>query len=405
MANICDFTLAVVGTINHVKMFENILKNKDRNKRYFMGIEIYDETEPEIKDSYCKKIYYGECRWSAAACFRDMDHSYYNDEYKNDPTTKATCIEKVSQELNLEVEIYGMESGWAFIEYSHIQDGVVLEDTEGYYECPIIGDYNSYEEFMEANKQSHLSKEEFDQAKEDDLEYVDIVEFEFPDSLSVDRFISYIDKIDGFNLHNMLVVDRPKSCDLTDDIAYDYFKAYKNYFDYVYEHLDNVHKVYYKLKDFLEVYFNLDSKIFKYIIDNHDLSKFSPDEFTEYREHFFPVDEINIPDEVKQKSKELFKCACKKHYMRNPHHPEFWHDEDGTKHKMADIYIAEMICDLWAMSIKFNNTPLEYINSNATEFKDIMEGSSYNKLMDALYNIDVNHLMENDNDTIRNEEN
>lgn len=88
----------------------------------------------------------------------------------------------------------------------------------------------------------------------------------------------------------------------------------------------------------------------------HDLSKYGPEEFTEYRKSFFPKKE-----EENQISN--FHMAWKHHYMNNDHHWEYWIHDDKAE-EMDRLAIAEMILDWEAMSVKFKNSPLDWYNEH-----------------------------------------
>ena len=74
----------------------------------------------------------------------------------------------------------------------------------------------------------------------------------------------------------------------------------------------------------------------------HDLSKFLPDEFIPYMNHFYGK-------EKSDKIKEAFNIAWLKHQRRNKHHWQWWilvQDEEKTKKiEMKHKYCIEMICD------------------------------------------------------------
>jgi len=131
------------------------------------------------------------------------------------------------------------------------------------------------------------------------------------------------------------------------------------YYDYIVEHKKNVMVAFNILYD-IELYSNLQGGTFLDITDknmlnlrskilNHDLSKFSVDEFDDYRKCFYPQNYI-------EKETGDFDRAWKCHYGVNSHHPEFW------KSKMPKTSMLEMIADWTAMAIKFKSCPLEYYN-------------------------------------------
>ena len=168
---------------------------------------------------------------------------------------------------------------------------------------------------------------------------------------------------------------------------------YMEYGDYIREHRANVQKAYEMLKDYFSNWIvnEIGSRGLEACIRVHDVSKFYPTEFIAYRRHFFPIDEAEKEKEAA--NPEAFQRACKHHYKFNPHHPEYWIDADGTKHNMDIASLCEMICDLWAMSFKFHNTPLQYIKSKGDEFKDMMSRNSYDRLICMLEDIDKKGLI------------
>lgn len=122
-----------------------------------------------------------------------------------------------------------------------------------------------------------------------------------------------------------------------------------------------------------------------HLIEIHDLSKYSDDEFEGYRQYFYPVD-------GEEKNENEMNKSFEHHYMNNPHHPEFW-----TNFKLQEYipvnYIVEMACDWIAMSI-FNGkqNALDWYNSSD---KKKMLGKAQANLIEELlwtyykeYNID-----------------
>lgn len=112
-------------------------------------------------------------------------------------------------------------------------------------------------------------------------------------------------------------------------------------------------------------------------INNHDLSKYSDEEFIPYRKKFFPADgDVFIENE--------FDKAWIHHYTHNPHH---WNHWVGKVEKMPKIYVVEMTLDWIAMGIKFNNTALEYYESNRSKITLSKEAEDlFFKLANKYYN-------------------
>src|SRR5574344_1329056 len=76
----------------------------------------------------------------------------------------------------------------------------------------------------------------------------------------------------------------------------------QKYLDYIIEHKDNVVRAWKEMQQkcadetfvtFDKYRENIDLRVF-----NHDISKFSADEFTQYRDKFFPVDESLFHKEI-----------------------------------------------------------------------------------------------------------
>ena len=106
---------------------------------------------------------------------------------------------------------------------------------------------------------------------------------------------------------------------------------------YIEEHKDRVRQFAEWLKDRLpELFENIDMDLFNEMIQEHDDSKLSEEEFEPYAQKWFGNKEKTLEYEE----------AWKHHWMNNEHHPEFWLGED-----MPYIYILEMLCDWGSFSI------------------------------------------------------
>ena len=117
---------------------------------------------------------------------------------------------------------------------------------------------------------------------------------------------------------------------------------------YLKNHIENVRKAYELLK---VMDLNLSKDEYdeaRYLIDNHDQSKFTAEEYFAYLEYFYG----------EEKTKEVqsdFDYAWLHHQHNNKHHHQYWllKKDDGT-FKALDMpkpYIIEMICDWWSFSI------------------------------------------------------
>jgi hypothetical protein len=110
---------------------------------------------------------------------------------------------------------------------------------------------------------------------------------------------------------------------------------------YILAHKKRVKKFAEWLKENLpELFNNIDIELFGEMIEEHDDSKFSEEEFEPYAQKWF-----NNSGKTSE-----YEAAWLHHWTHNEHHPEFWLGED-----MPYIYILEMICDWGSFSIKSGN--------------------------------------------------
>ena len=114
----------------------------------------------------------------------------------------------------------------------------------------------------------------------------------------------------------------------------DYQEEYRKYIE---EHKARVKEFADWLKENCpEVFEGIDLDTFNEVIQEHDESKYSEEEFEAYAQHFYGSKDNDLE----------FEEAWKHHWLNNEHHPEFWLGED-----MPYIYILEMICDWGSFSI------------------------------------------------------
>jgi len=158
-----------------------------------------------------------------------------------------------------------------------------------------------------------------------------------------------------------------------------------SYNEYILEHQNNVRKAWQEMQEKCEdeqfVYDDFWHGMINYAIKHHDMSKYDAEEFTQYRNFFYPCKYETV-------DKEAFNTAWKHHYRANCHHWEHWMNEDGTFRGDIDaeysatatvnqvnnyikIYTGyvEMICDMTAMGYKFGDNALTYYEKNKHEIK------------------------------------
>ena len=118
------------------------------------------------------------------------------------------------------------------------------------------------------------------------------------------------------------------------------------YDTYIIDHVDNVKKAYFWLKEH-----NIISEDLLDQLSLHDASKFFEDEYQAYDNYFY--------GKQTEKVKTEFNYAWLHHIHNNPHHWQHWvliNDEDGTiALEMPKNYVIEMISDWWAFSHKSGN--------------------------------------------------
>lgn len=142
------------------------------------------------------------------------------------------------------------------------------------------------------------------------------------------------------------------------DCARELADNFKQYVDYISEHRNNV------LRAWLEMQAKCASEDFvrdknqfvqiNEMIYRHDLSKFSKEEFTQYRLKFYPC-------QNEQQNDDDFSFAKKHHYANNTHHWQYWVGKNYEDDKELRLYsMLEMICDWQAMGYKKGGNALEH---------------------------------------------
>jgi hypothetical protein len=99
------------------------------------------------------------------------------------------------------------------------------------------------------------------------------------------------------------------------------------------------------------------------LIGNHDLSKYSTEEFDAYRKNFFPYE-----NEVSDES--AFSDAVLHHYNHNPHHWEYWVIPRNPENELIPIpmrFLVEMLCDWTAMSFQKGGSVISWFEENQEE--------------------------------------
>lgn len=157
-------------------------------------------------------------------------------------------------------------------------------------------------------------------------------------------------------------------------------EAIKKYTNYVERHIDNVQKawrdvVQVKCKSFNfihddHIYFSID-----HMINTHDASKLSADEFIQYAEWFYgdhgkEWDSFDTIHEAEHnRIKVAFDVAWQHHLANNMHHWQSWGDREFYHPHEAECHCVCMICDWLAMSYEFGDTASDYYATNKDTMK------------------------------------
>ncbi len=136
-------------------------------------------------------------------------------------------------------------------------------------------------------------------------------------------------------------------------------KRTREYLEYIEEHINNIHIAFDEVTKACSAmssiaddygYFKLKSDI-----ESHDISKLSKEEFTDYRDKFYPVSDSDPID--------LSEDAWSHHLEHNDHHWESIMLGDRSKQGDTERKLMHMVIDWTAMSYKFGGSAEEYYYS------------------------------------------
>lgn len=150
----------------------------------------------------------------------------------------------------------------------------------------------------------------------------------------------------------------------------EYLLRKAEYLKYIYNHVKNVRKGYdilFGSKKYTKhpmgispTEWNDTVIVLDRIVNKHDDSKYTEEEFEPYRRHFYPTKiEQEADEDAQKKAEEDYEAAWEHHYRVNDHHPEYWKyiDDKGehidTPNKvgspMSLTAVMHMFCDWFAM--------------------------------------------------------
>jgi hypothetical protein len=148
-------------------------------------------------------------------------------------------------------------------------------------------------------------------------------------------------------------------------IGFEIIDKTREYLDYLEEHFNNVHKAFNEIaKKCKNMFFIKELEFYNQLIKmviEHDISKFSDKEFTQYRDYFFPCSGCI-------QNKEAFDKAFENHVLLNNHHWQNWVNSKESI-EFRQLCCVHMVIDWLAMSYKFNDTPRNYYENNTNKIK------------------------------------
>ncbi len=157
-------------------------------------------------------------------------------------------------------------------------------------------------------------------------------------------------------------------------IANELIKLSREYLNYLEEHIENIRLAFGNLTKACDgmIWVGDDKTWFelRHEITTHDLSKFSKEEFTQYRGKFFPTKGELHDSQLLDMN---FDKAWDNHKEKNHHH-----NESATTEKD----IVHMVVDWTAMSYKFGGTAESYYLKNS---QDIILSDEHRKFMFEIF--------------------
>ena len=141
MANICGFSMKVIGTEENIEKFIDMIKQKGT---VWMGRgAVVDFTDiEELENGKYSCLIDGDTKWSVKASLvgdairmrTELGKWYFGDDVDTTKLTFITLYEACEQ-LQLDMEVYSEEPGCGFQEHYVFVDGqLVTEETTGYTE-------------------------------------------------------------------------------------------------------------------------------------------------------------------------------------------------------------------------------------------------------------------------------
>lgn len=158
MANYCDFSMKVVGLPEKVQEFVDILKGDSTRHMYriFKANILCEEALDQNKKAVLIK---GFCAWNINGCMTNNGICYFN-QAKQAGDKNGTTLQKESQNLCLEIEVFSSEPGMGVQEHLLYKNGKELENQCIDYQEFFLNE-EDVEKFNEENR-TNFKPEDFD---------------------------------------------------------------------------------------------------------------------------------------------------------------------------------------------------------------------------------------------------
>lgn len=181
MPNYCSYAMVVKGKKENVDEFINIIQagynyhSDEKPSRHMFRIfeaDVIDYEDREVSpegDAIYRAHIIGDCAWSVHSCMFEGDGTYYSNVSLTTPEEKfnGTTLPVESKRLNLEIEVFSEECGFAFQEHYLISNGEVLQNECVDWYCHDLSDYDTKEE-AEADLEVKISDEQWDELRYDE---------------------------------------------------------------------------------------------------------------------------------------------------------------------------------------------------------------------------------------------
>ena len=152
MANLCCFTMKIVGKKENVEEFTKMMKREGEFKENGLGrVYDFDITEPDqLSDGTLLVLGSGSCAWSVWCAMMQ--------EYRS----PRPSLESESKRLDLVMEVFSEEPGCAFQEHYFLNKGILeTDETEEYHEFWKEG-YDE-EDWNDVLKENELTEEDLNE--------------------------------------------------------------------------------------------------------------------------------------------------------------------------------------------------------------------------------------------------